>query len=139
MEIADVRKRVTASIERAKRRAAERHARANEASAAYARFLNDVAVPVFRQVENVLRVESYPFKLFTPGGGVRLESERAADNYVELVYDGAADPPAVVGRTRYSRGRRTDERETIVGEPGTLTEEDVLTFLLEQLEPLVER
>jgi hypothetical protein len=139
MEIADVRKRVTASIDRAKRRAAERRARADQASGAYARFLDQVAVPVFRQVENVLRVEGYSFKLFTPGGSVRLEWERAADNYIELAYDGAADPPAVVGRTRFSRGRRTQDREIVVGEPETLSEEDVLTFVLDQLEPLVER
>ena len=139
MDIADVRNRVRESIERAKRRAGERHTRVDEASAAYARFLDRIAVPLFRQVENVLRVQGYAFTLFTPGGSVRLMSDRAAENYIEFVFDAASDPPAVVGHTRRTRGSRIDEAEITIGDPAALTEEDVLAFLLRALEPFAER
>jgi hypothetical protein len=139
MEIADVRNRVRETIDRSKRRAAERHTRVDEASAAYARFLDRIAVPLFRQVENVLRVQGYAFTLFTPGGSVRLMSDRTAENYIELLFDASAEPPAVVGHTRRSHGRRIDEAETVVGDPAVLGEEDVLAFVLKALEPFVER
>ena len=139
MEIADVRNRVRETIDRSKRRAAERHTRVDEASAAYSRFLDRIAVPLFRQVENVLRVQGYAFTLFTPGGSVRLMSDRTAENYIEVLFDAAAEPPAVIGHTRRSHGRRIDEAETVVGDPAVLGEEDVLVFVLKALEPFVER
>src|SRR5262249_33879241 len=65
MEIADVRKQVKAALDRAKRAAADRRAQTDEAARAYETFLERIAVPIFRQVENVLRVERHPFKTFT--------------------------------------------------------------------------
>ena len=139
MEIADVRKRVLATIERAKQRAAERRARGDEAGRAYATFLDTVAVPMFRQVANVLRAEGYQFTVFTPSGSVRLMSDRAAEDFIELTLDTSGDQPQVIGHTSRSRGRRVTEHERAVGAPGALSESDVLEFVLNELEGFVER
>src|SRR5262245_19857050 len=102
MEIADVKKRVVETIERAKRGAAERRARSTEATKAFESLLESTAVPLFRQVANVLKAHNHPFTVFTPGGSVRLMSERSADNYVELALDTSGDAPAMTLRTRQS-------------------------------------
>ena len=139
MEIAEVRKRIHGTIERARQRAAERRARGDEAARAYSTFLETVAVPMFRQVANVLKSEGYPFSVFTPSGSVRLMSDRTAEDFVELTLDTTGDTPQVVGHTSRSRGRRVTETERAVGSPAALTEESVLEFLAKELEPFVER
>jgi hypothetical protein len=139
MEIADVRKRIYSTIERAKRRAAERRARGDEAARAYSAFLDTIAVPLFRQIANVLKSEGYPFSLFTPSGSVRLMSDRTAEDFIEVTLDTTGDVPQVVGHTKRSRGHRVIESERAIGSPGALTEEDVLDFLLQELEAFVER
>ncbi len=141
MQISDVRKRVLHTIDRAKRTAAERRVRADEAAREYDEFLERVAVPVFRQIANVLRAEGYPFNVFTPGGSVRLASDRSAEDFIELVLDASGHEPAVVGHTSRSRGRRVIESERPVasGAIRDLTEEDVLGFVTGELEPFVDR
>ncbi len=54
METSVLRKRLTDTIDAAKRTAAARRTRAEDASRAYAQFLDLVAVPLFRQVANIL-------------------------------------------------------------------------------------
>ena len=139
MEISDVKRRVIDTIERAKRRAAERRTRVDEAAREYEAFLDQRAIPVFRQVANVLRVEGFMFTVFTPGGSVRLMSDRAAEDYIELAFDATGDEPVVSGHASRGRGRRVLESERPIGPPAALTEDDVLSFVLKALEPLVER
>jgi hypothetical protein len=139
MEIADVRKKVVETIERAKRGAAEHRTRADEAGKAYELFLDHTAVPMCRQIVNVLRAHGHAFNVFTPGGSVRLAPERGTDDYIELTLDTTGDEPVVVGHTRRSRGRRVVDSERPVGDPATLNEEDVLAFVLKELEPFVDR
>jgi hypothetical protein len=139
MEISAIRQRLNETIERAKRRAAERRARADEAGRAYDRFLEHTAVPLFRQLVNVLRADGYQFSLFTPSGSVRLMSDRHAEDFIEVLLDTAGDHPFVVGHTSRSRGRRVDESERELGHPATLGEEELLAFVLRELEPFVER
>lgn len=141
MEIATVRQRVQETIQRARREAAQRRARTDEASREYDAFLDRIAVPIFRQVANVLKVENYAFTVFTPSGSVRLMSDRAAEDYLEFTLDTAGDQPRVIGHVSRARGRRVIESERPVAErtPGELTDEDVMTFVLKELEPFVER
>ena len=47
--------------------------------------------------------------------------------------------PVVLGHTRRSRGRRVIDGERPLGDPATLSEEDVLAFVLKALEPFVDR
>lgn len=139
MEISAIKRSVTETIERAKRRAAERRARADEAGRAYERFLDTTAVPLFRQVANVLRSDSYLFSVFTPSGSVRLMSDRHAEDFIELLLDTAGERPMVVGHVSRGRGRRVGEANRDLGDPAEIGEEDLLAFLLKELEPFVER
>jgi hypothetical protein len=139
MEISDIKRRVLETIERARRRATERRTRVDEATRTYDRFLNERAVPIFKQVANVLRAEGLPFTVFTPAGSVRLTSDRNAQHFIELTLDAGSEEPTVSGHTCGSRGRHIVESEHPLGDPGTLTEDDVLGFVLKALEPLVER
>ncbi len=139
MEIADIRKRINATIERAKQRDAKRRARTDEAARAYSTFLETVAVPIFRQVANVLRAESYPFGVFTPSGSVKLVSDRTAQDSIEIRLDTSGDAPQVIGHTTRSRGGRVIESERPVGNPATLGEGDLLEFLMNELEGLIQR
>ena len=141
MEVSVLRKRLADTIELSRRRAGERRARAEEAARAYATFLDTIAIPLFRQVANVLKASGYPFTVFTPSGGVRLASDRVAEDYIELSMDASGDAPLVIGTSSRARGRRIMENERAVAEQtvANLTEEHVLQYLLKELEPFVER
>ena len=142
VEVSLARNRLNRAIEAARERAQQRRQRTAAADRAYDTFLQDVATPVTRLVANTLKVENYAFTVFTPGGGLRLASDRSRDDYVEFALDTASDPPHVVGRISHTRGSRTLDEERPI-KPGTppegLSEEDVLTFLLDALEPWLER
>jgi hypothetical protein len=139
MEISVVRKRLTETIDRAKRQAAERRGRTDQASRDFEAFLQKIAVPLFRQVANALKADGYIFTVFTPSGSVRLMSDRSASDYIELTLDAADDPPRVMGQISRARGSRVLDAERAIGPPDTLTEEQVLEFLLKELEAFVER
>jgi hypothetical protein len=139
MEISEVRKRLLQTVERTKHQAAERRARNDEATRAFGPFLDTIAVPLIRQLAQVLRAEGHLFTVFTPSGSVRMMSDRNADDFVELFLDTTSGDPSVVGRTRRSRGSRVLESEEALGAPASLSEEDVLAFLLKALEGFVEK
>jgi len=139
MEISEVRKQVRDTIERAKRRATERRARTDEAGRAFEQFLEHTAIPLLRQIANVLRIETYPFTLVTPGGSARLASDRHAGDFIEIVLDTGGDRPQIVVHSSRARGRRIVESERSIGDPAAMTEEDLLAAVLEELEPFVER
>jgi hypothetical protein len=131
MEVAAVRQQILLAIDRAKRAAAERRVANDEAAREYEVFLEQLAVPLFRL-----------FTLFTPGGSVRLMSDRSADDFIELVLDTTGETPSAMGRTSRAWGRRTALSEQPLN-PSVpireITEEDVLKFLLRALEPFVEK
>jgi hypothetical protein len=141
METSDVRRRVVEVIERAKRAAGDRRTRSDEAAREYDVFLERVAVPIFRQVANVLTAQGYPFAVFTPAGSVRLMSDRGTQDFVEVSLDATGAEPIVLGHTSRARGRRVieEQRPLGLGPVRDLTEEDVLSFLLKELEPFVAR
>lgn len=142
MEVSDVRKRVREATDRARRAAAERRTRVDEAAGEYETFLDRIAVPLFRQIAAVLRADGHMFTVFTPGGSVRLMSDRSGDDYIELALDTTGSHPWVVGHSSRGRGRRVTETEVQLGSGGPvrdLTEEDVLAFVMKELEPFVDR
>jgi hypothetical protein len=98
-------------------------------------------VPLCKQLAGALKAEGYSFMTFTPGGAVRLASERSPEDFVELTLDTQGDEPLVIGRTRRGRGSRIIETERPLrqGPVRDITEDDVLSFLLKELEPFVER
>jgi hypothetical protein len=141
METSQVRQRVNETIERARRNAAERRVRNDIAGRVYDEFLRDRAVPLVRQVANVLKAAGYQFTVFTPGGAVRLASDRHAGDFVELSLDTSGDEPAVIGHMSRTRGRRIVETEQAIGarDIAEITDDQLLDFLLRALEPFVER
>jgi hypothetical protein len=139
MEIAEIRRRVQATILRARQRETERRVRSDEAARAYSTFLDTIAVPLFRQIANVLRAEGYLFGVFTPSGSVKLTSEKSADDSIELTLDTSGDEPRVLARTRHARGRRVIESETPVGDPSAITEHNLVEFVLGELEEVLRR
>ena len=142
MDIPEIRRRLRASIEAAKRDAQERRGRSDHAANAYEEFLSERAVPLFHTVASALVAEGQRFKVFTPAGSVRLASEASGEDYIELVLDTTADPPVVVGRTSRGRGRRQIASERPVKDDipiENLKDEDVLAFLLTELTPFLER
>jgi hypothetical protein len=141
MEISDVRRSIRDTVERARRRAAERRVRNDEAARDFGRFLDEVAVPLFKQIANVLKIEGYPFTVFTPSGAVRLMSDRSGDDYVEITLDTAGEVPRVMAHISHARGRRTIDAERIVGDgnPATISAEGLLAFVATELEPFVEK
>src|SRR5262245_66427909 len=139
MEISIVRQRLNETIDRAKRRAAERRARSDAAGQAFGPFLEYTAIPLFRQIANVRRADGYAFTTSTPSGSVRLASDRRAEDFIELTLDTSVDEPQVQLHTSRSWGSGVLEAETAIGDPGKLSEEELLTVVLQALERFVER
>jgi hypothetical protein len=142
IEISELRKRVRAAIDKSRREAAERRARVEAASAAYAAFLDQIATPIAKMFANALRAEGYNFTLFTPSGGLRLASAKSGDDFLEFSLDIGQSEPAVMLRVNRARGRRMLQHERPVRERtpvGKLSEEDVVQALLEEIGPFVER
>lgn len=140
VEVADVRRRFRARIEHAKKVAEARRTEADRARKDYETFLEVVATPIFRMVASVLSAEGYPFKVFTPGGGVRLASARSREDYVELDLDSELQPPQIIGRVNRSRGGRvvTAERPVKEGRPvHEVTDEDLVAFLVTEMDPFL--
>jgi hypothetical protein len=142
METADVRKRIKDTIDRARRLAGERRVRNAEANAAFDRFLATIAVPLCQQIAGALKAEGYPFIVNTPGGVVRLASERWPEDFVEIRLDTTGPRPQVVARVERVKGRETIAEDRPL-KPGTLiehlTEQDVLDIFAQTLEVFVEK
>lgn len=141
MDTSVVRNRLRDTIERAKRRAAERRSYNDETARAYDAFLEQIATPLMRQIAGALKADGYAFTVFTPSGAVRLMSDRRAEDFIEIALDLAGDAPLVLGHTSRLRGRNIVEAERPIasGRPAAITEDDVLEFLLKEIEPFVER
>jgi len=141
METSIVRNRLRDAIERAKRGAAERRAAGEAASREYGEFLQQVAIPLFRQLGNALKVAGHPFTVNTPGDSVTLVSDRAASDFLELSLDTAGDQPHVILRVNRSRGRKLFESERPIGKGpiANLSDELLLDILLKELEPFVDK
>jgi len=142
MEVAQVRRRVQAALAAARERSQQRRQKVADAESRYDRFLTDVAVPLARQVANVLKAEGRTFTVSTPGRTVRIETDRGRDDYLEIALNTDVDPPAIVAHIRHTRGSRTIDEERTVHSGGAvddISEDDLLEFILGALEPWIER
>ena len=123
-------------------RSARRRDQNAAAQRAYENFLNEIAVPVARQLANAMKAEGYAFTVSTPGKGVRLASDHGREDFIELDLDTSGDQPEVMARVSRQRGSRTVDAELPIKRgafPEEITEEDFLEFLLGALEPWLER
>ena len=142
MEVSQVRKRLKTAIDSSRDRAQRRRERAAAAQRTFETFLEEVATPVARQLANALKAEGYAFTVSTPGTALRLASDRAREDFIELALDTSGDQPEVIARTRHQRGSRTIDEEMPVkagAGPEEIGEDDVLEFFLRALEPWLER
>jgi hypothetical protein len=141
MEVSDVRRRLRAAIDDARRQAEQRRTRKDEASRAWERMLTEVAVPAFHVVASALTGEGYRFKVVTPGEAVRLMPERG-EEFIELALDGDREDPVLMLRTTRGRGRRMVSSERIFKNGPAMaefTDEEVVAAVLHELIPFVER
>lgn len=142
VEVSQVRNRLRRAIDGARDHAQRRRQHVAEAERAYQVFLDEVATPLVRQLANALKVEGYLFTVFTPGNGLRLASDRGRDDYLEFALDDTSERPQVIARISRTRGSRTldEERPLKPGiSPDAITDEDLLEFLLDALEPWLEK
>ncbi len=142
MEVSDVRRRLRAAIESARKTAQERRVRSDQAAREYEVFLRETAVPVFQVFASALVAEGHRFKVATPAESVRLTSESSPEDFIELALDAAADPPIVLGQVSRGRGRRGVTAERPIKPAAAvaeLTKDDVLAFLVSEIPPFVER
>ncbi|MGE0812200.1 MAG: hypothetical protein AB7O28_06510 [Vicinamibacterales bacterium] len=142
IDVALLRKSVRQAMEGARKDAAARRARADDARQAYERFLEERAIPGFRAMAAVLRGEGLPFDVMTPAGGVRLVPERAREDGIALGLDPAFDPPRptlTIVRSRGSRSIRTERPVREATPIDAISEDDVVLALLDELAPWFER
>ncbi|HZR26644.1 MAG TPA: hypothetical protein VFA59_23820 [Vicinamibacterales bacterium] len=141
METSVVRQRLRETLERAKKRAADRRSQNDAAAREYAAFLEHVAIPLVRQLAGALKADGYAFTVFTPSSTVKLMSDRRAEDFIEILLDTTGDAPRIIGHVSRLRGRNIVETEQPIagGAPGAVSEQDVLDFLLKELEGFVER
>ena len=147
METGEVNKRLKIATEQARAHAADRRQKDAVATKAYETFLERVATPLMKQLASALKAEGHGFTLFTPAGSPRLASDRQRDDFIELGLEPGDTAPGdtalqVVGLVSHVRGSRTLTRTQPVKAgtpPGSLTDEELLSFLLEALRPWIER
>jgi hypothetical protein len=136
MNVADVRRMFRARLEDARRDAEARRVETDRAAKDYDNFLHAVAIPAFRMVASILSAEGYPFKVFTPAGGVRMASTTSREDYFEVELDADATPPQVIARANRAHAGRiiTIENPLKSGVPiADLREEDVVDFVLAEI------
>lgn len=142
MEVSEVRRRLRAAIEQARRQAAIRRERNDTAAREYQEFLSARAVPVFNTLAAALKAEGHRFQVSTPADSVRLFAEFAHEDFIELALDTSGDKPVLMLRTNRGRGRGQFSTERVVRDGATLssiTDEEVLDHVLSEIEPFVER
>ena len=142
METGEVRRRVRRTVDDARARARQRRRDVAVAEEEGERVLRAAAAPLFRTVASALKAEGYRFAVETPAGAVRLSPGGASEDVIEIALDTTRDPPALMGRAAYARGRRLLRDERVVAEHpalGDLAPEALLDFVLSALAPLVER
>lgn len=143
MDVSDLRKRIIRALDDARKDAATRRTTVDEAAAAYAQFLEKVAVPLLRQAQQVLKAERQAFAVNTPAGSARLVSEAAGETFLEIALDTTGTKPQVIGRVSLARGRQgvvVEEKPIAPDTPiAKLGESDLAEFLLAAIPKLVVR
>jgi len=142
LELGQIRRRVQVRLSDIKQAAAGRREKVSAAERAFAPFLSNVAFPTLSAVAQSLSAEGYPYKVTTPGGAVRMTSDRSRRTYVEIRLDTTGAAPQVVAEMGRERGSHvfTDERPVAAATPiEAITDEQVLAELLELLPELIER
>lgn len=141
MDVSDLRKRILRALDDARKDQSSRRGVLDEASQAYATFLQTFGVPLLKQAVSVLRAEKHSFTVNTPAGGAQLISDASPNTFLEFALDTTGPTPQVIGRVSLAHGRQgriVEERPVAAGKPvASLTEEDVATFLVAEIPKLI--
>ena len=136
LEASQVRRLVMGRLAEVKRGAGIRREKIAAAERDYAVFLSTAATPAFTLVAQILASENFPFRVTTPGEGVRLTSDRSPRTYVDLRLHTSGPEPLVVAEVSRERGHRVlvDDRPVGAGPAiATLTDRDVITLLVSKI------
>jgi hypothetical protein len=142
MELDQIRRRVQVRLADIKRAAVERRERVAAAERAYQTFLAAVAVPTVNAVAQSLSAEGHAYRVTTPGGAVRMTSERSGRTYIEIRLDTPGPSPQVVAEIGRERGSRVFANERPVCEGmaiEAITDEHLLAAILDAIAELIER
>jgi len=142
LELVQIRRRVQNRLADIKRAAAERRDRVAAAERAYGPFLADIATPLLNAVAQSLSAEGHAYRVTTPGGAVRMASDRSGRTYLEIRLETAGRDPQLVAEIGRERGSRvsTDERPVCQGVAiEAITDERLLGEVLDLLPELIER
>jgi hypothetical protein len=142
MDVSDLRQRILRALDAARNDAATRRSEGDAARAAYDRFLANVAVPLLRQAQDILKAERHLFTLHSPAGSAKLVSDISPETFLEFTLDSSGSRPQVVGRVSVARGKRVvvEERPIAAGKPvQDLVDDDVAGFLVGEIPRLVSR
>jgi hypothetical protein len=141
VDVSQLRQRILHALDAARKDATSRRAEMDQAAAAYAAFLETVAVPLLKQAQSVLRAEHQVFSVHAPAGSARLVNDAAQQTFVELSLDTSGAQPQVLGRVSITRGRQgvvVEERAIAPGTPiANLTDAEVAEFLVTAIPKLV--
>jgi hypothetical protein len=142
LELDQIRRRVQARLTEIKRSAVARRDNVAAAERAFEGFLSNVATPTLAAVAQSLSAEGYPYKVVTPGGAVRMVSDRSNRTYLEIRLDATGPVPQVVAEVGRERGSRVlaDERPVGEGLPvDAVTDEHVLAVVVDAMGELIDR
>jgi hypothetical protein len=143
MDVSDLRQRILRALDAARTDAATRRSETDAARAAFDQFLENVAVPLLKQAQAILKAENHMFTVHAPAGGAKLVSDAHAETYLEFTLDTAGKKPQVVGRLSSARGARRVAVEEKPVAPGKavqdLGDDDVAAFLVGEIPRLVSR
>ena len=143
MDVSELRRKILRAIDEGKPDdRARRRAQVDTATAAYERFLEVVAVPLFRQAQAILKAENRAFTVYAPADGVKLVSDASPSTFLEFALDTSSEQPQVTARVSRARSRGvTVEEQPLAGGKAIdqLTEDDVAGFFVTEIPKLVRK
>ena len=104
--------------------------------------LANVAVPLLKQAQAILKAEGRLFSVHSPVDSARLMSDGSPNTFLEFVMDSSGAPPQVMGRVTRTRGKRTTVEERPLAEGKAiqdLGDDDVAAFLVAEIPRLVSK
>ena len=143
MDVSDLRKRILRALDEGRPDAASKRQEKDAAQRAYEQFLENVAVPLLRQAQAILKAERRLFTVHAPADSAKLVSDGSPQTFLEFALDTTGEQPTVVARTSRARGRQgvnVEERPIAPGKSvADLTDEDVAALLVTEIPRLVGR
>jgi len=143
MDVSELRQKILRAIDEGRPdEHARRRAEVDTAKAAYERFLENVAVPLFKQAQSILKAEARSFTVYAPADGVKLVSDASPMTFLEFLLDTSSEQPRVLGRVSRARPRgvMVEEQPLASGKAiDQLTDDDVAGFFVTEIPKLVKK